>query len=55
VGAWNKSLRGSWVALAQRQSVATFSFSLELGRYFCDNDVVQQLECVVFVASGSYL
>jgi hypothetical protein len=33
--------------------VGTFSFPLELGRYFCDNDV-QQLECLVFVASKLY-
>lgn len=49
MGAWNKSLLGS-LARIKAESVGTFVFSLELGLYFCDNDV-EQLKCRVSVTS----
>ena len=43
---WGPGIKSAWFSVSIKgESVVTFSFSLELGRYFCDNDV-EQLECL---------
>lgn len=48
---WGPGIKAAWFSVSiKAESVGTFSFPLELGRYFCDN-YVEQLECLVVVAS----